>query len=270
MAAHFTVFGAGGYIGRHLVAHLKSQGHDVLALERGDNPPAGNLGHGVYCIGMTADFRSQPFNTARAHVGVLTEILDRCRFDSFLYLSSTRVYAGADTASEDAILKVRPENPDHLYNVTKMAGEALCLAASPERWRVVRLANVIGPGDARTNFLPSVIADARERGRVLLRTAASSAKDYVSVSDVVRAIERVALEGRRRVYNIASGRNTSNAEIAGLLRGKFGADVLYEQDAVPISFPEIEISRIADEFGFVPMPFESAFDGACLPQEEVT
>jgi nucleoside-diphosphate-sugar epimerase len=103
-----------------------------------------------------------------------------------------------------------------------------------------------------------------------LRTAASSAKDYVSVSDVVRAIERVALEGRQRVYNIASGRNTSNAEIAGLLRGKFGADVLYEQDAVPISFPEIEISRIADEFGFVPMPFESAFDGACLPQEEVT
>jgi len=269
MASRFTVFGANGFIGRHLTAYLNGRGHSVLALGRDDAIPAGkNLGHGIYCIGLTADFRKRPFETANAHVGMLSDILERQRFESFLYLSSTRVYAGTAIASEDAELKVQPANPDHLYNLTKLAGEALCLASGVAAGRVVRLSNVIGAGDARTNFLPSLIADARERGHVTLRTTPASSKDYVAVSDVVGAIEQVALGGRHRIYNVASGCNTSNATIAELIRSRLRAAVTFDEASDHVTFPQIQISRLVEEFGFAPARFEDAFAGACSLHEE--
>jgi nucleoside-diphosphate-sugar epimerase len=267
--SRFTVFGASGFIGRRLTAYLRGQGHDVLALDRRDKYINGEFGHGIYCIGMTADFRTQPLNTARAHIGVLTDLLESCSFESFLYLSSTRVYAGLEVATEESALMVRPENADHLYNVTKLAGETLTLANASSSWRVVRLSNVIGPGDAPKNFLPSLIADARQRKRVLLRTTPDSSKDYIGIADVVQVIEQISLRGRHRIYNVASGRNTSNAQIAAFLRDKLGAEVEYERNASRTVFPEIRISRLAGEFGFAPTSFEEAFEAASNLYKEV-
>lgn len=218
---------------------------------------------------MTADFRERPLQTAQAHVGVLADLMQRYEFQTFLYLSSTRVYAGVETAMEDTSVHIQPANPDHLYNVTKLAGEALCLARGTPGWRVARLSNVIGPGDSPKNFLPSLISDARTSRRVMLRTAPDSSKDYIAVSDVVRAIERVALGGRHRIYNVASGRNTNHRTIADLLRIKFGAEVSYADQAALVAFPEISIARLVDEFGFSPAPFEDAFASACAQREEV-
>lgn len=218
---------------------------------------------------MTADFRNQPLETAQAHVGALADLMQRYEFETFLYLSSTRVYAGAGVATEDRELCVQPANPDHLYNVTKLAGEALCLARGMPGWRVARLSNVIGPGDSPKNFLPSLVADARATRRVVLRTTPDSRKDYIAVSDVVRAIEQIALRGRHRIYNVASGCNTRNATIAELLRIKLGADVSYADQTDFVTFPEISIARLVDEFGFRPAPFEDAFASACTQHEEV-
>ncbi len=92
----FTVLGATGYIGSRLVAHLQAQGHTVWAPARGDAEVFTRpLGHVMYCVGLTADFRTRPFDTVDAHVGLLAEVLRRAQFESLLYLSSTRVYMGA-------------------------------------------------------------------------------------------------------------------------------------------------------------------------------
>ncbi len=66
----------------------------VREIVRGDATWRGaDLGHAFYCIGLTADFRSRPFETIEAHCGLLKEVLSGSRFSSFVYLSSTRVYA---------------------------------------------------------------------------------------------------------------------------------------------------------------------------------
>ena len=83
----FTVLGASGYIGSRLVAHLRAQGHTVWAPARGDAEVFTRpLGHVMYCVGLTADFRTRPFDTVDAHVGLLAEVLRRAQFDSLLYL----------------------------------------------------------------------------------------------------------------------------------------------------------------------------------------
>ena len=126
------VLGAGGFIGAALVAWLESQDQVVHAVTRASLPAllAGRrpAGHVIDCVGLTGDFRVRPLDTAEAHVGVVARCLADLQFDSFLLLSSTRVYARANATHEDAALPTVPADPSDLYNVTKLAGEALCLA----------------------------------------------------------------------------------------------------------------------------------------------
>jgi nucleoside-diphosphate-sugar epimerase len=252
--APFTVLGATGFIGRHLAERWRGEGRAVFAPARGDRQLYSRpLGHVVYAIGITADFRTRPFETMEAHVSVLADILRRTGFDSFTYLSSTRVYAGAPATAETAALRVSPSDPNDLYNLSKLAGEALCLAQPDERIRVARLSNVYGrdmddgPSPSR-NFLAAVIREAALDGEIRLRTAPASAKDYVAVEDVGRAVQRIALGGRERIYNVAAGRNVTHAAIADAVSRITGCRVTVAPGAPETVFPVIDTGRIAGLF----------------------
>ena len=255
--ATFTVFGATGWIGASIVRNLAGKGHEVQAATRATWPGAGqHLGHAIFTIGLTADFRDRPIETARSHVGILLEALERYRYDLFLYFSSTRVYRGAAATTEDTALIVNPGDPDDSYNITKLAGESICLSLRDERVRVIRLLNVIGRGDRSNNFLSAVIAEARQTGRVLFQTAPNSEKDYIGLDDVLKLIEPIAIEAHERIYNVASGRNVTHREIADLIVHELGAEVAFSENAARTAYPQISIDRIRRQFGFAPVKFE--------------
>ena len=248
----FTVLGASGFIGSNLVRFLEAQSAPVSAPLRDADVTTRPLGHVIYCIGLTADFRERPFDTVRAHVSHLLGILEKAEFESLLYLSTTRVYAGLDNAAETSVLRVNPGRADDLYNISKIMGESLCLSSKRSQIRVVRLSNVYGQDFSSSNFLTSVIKDAVERKRVMLQTSMASEKDYVNINDVVSLLPRIALLGRHRVYNLASGVNTSNAELMNVIRRVTGCEVDVAKDAALLSFPKISIDRIREEFDFSP------------------
>ena len=240
-----AVFGAAGFIGRHLTAYLRALGWEVLALGRGDEAWRGaDLGHVFYCAGLTADFRVRPFDTVDAHVTLAIELLRHARFDSFLYCSSTRVYAGAAEATETATLRVDPNQPGDLYNLSKLMGEAACLAAPQPSVRVARLSNVFGHDPSSDNFIASIVRDAVTTGQVRLATDLKSAKDYIAVEDVCVAVARIATAGEARVYNVAAGRNTTNAEILTALAAASGCDVVTSPDSPLVEFPPINVDRL--------------------------
>ena len=240
-----TVFGAGGFIGGHLVRSLRQAGWDVLALGRGDQVWRDQpLGHVFYCIGLTADFRTRPFETIEAHVSLAAEVLRTGVYESFLYCSSTRVYAGCAEAVETARLMVDPNDPSDLYNLSKLMGEAACLAVNRPQVRVARLSNVFGPGDPSDNFLTSVLRDARATGAVVMRSAPASAKDYVSVADVTEALARIAVDGTERIYNVAAGVNTTHAELLAAIQAKTGCEIVWPVDNTPQIFPLIPVQRL--------------------------
>lgn len=249
--SQFTVLGASGYIGHRLVQRLRAEGHTVWAPARGDasalNRP---LGHVLYCIGLTGDFRARPFDTVDAHVIFLAQVLQRTQFDSLLYLSSTRVYMGAARTDEEALLTVQPGDPSYLYNLTKLTGESLCHSSQRTGVRVARLSNVVGPGmDASSgNFIASLLRDARA-GHVVLQTAPESAKDYIHIDDVVGWLPRIALDGQASTYNVASGVQTTHAQWVQWLVQHTGCSHVVQADAPMQYFLPINVQRLQAEFG---------------------
>lgn len=254
--SQFTVLGASGYIGSRLVERLRADGHAVWAPERGDGSILTRpLGHVLYCVGLTGNFRSRPFDTVQAHVGLLAELLQHARFDSLLYLSSTRVYQGAERTDEDAPLTVLPGNPSYLYNLTKLAGESLCRCSGRAGVRVARLSNVVGAGmdPASGNLIATLLQDSRA-GHVLLQSAPESAKDYIHIEDVLDLLPRIAVEGQASTYNVASGNQTSHAQWLQWLSASTGCSHAVQSDVQLQTFAPIDVSRLKTEFGFAARP----------------
>ena len=271
----FTVLGASGYIGIRLVAHLQAQGHTVWAPARGDTEVFTRpLGHVMYCVGLTADFRTRPFDTVDAHVGLLAEVLRRAQFHSLLYLSSTRVYMGATRTDEDAPLAVLPGDLSYLYNLTKLTGESLCHACGRPGVRVARLSNVVGPGmDAASGNLVADLLHQAQGGRIVLRSDPQSAKDYVHVDDLLDWLPRIALAGRAATYNVASGRQTTHAQWLAWLQARTGCSVEVAGQAPLQAFPPINVLRLQGEWGVAPravladdlLPFPPSNDPVGVP-----
>ena len=245
----FTVLGSTGFIGKNLALYLREKGHDVWTPERGDKSIlTRSLGHVFYCIGLTADFRTKPYDTIRAHVSLLADVLELANFNSLIYLSSTRVYARSQSATEDIILEVDPKDPSDLYNLSKLTGESLCNSSKNGVVKVVRLSNVIGIDSGSNNFMFELIREAHS-GRIVLKSALSSSKDYIWIEDVVRLLTQVALEGQYSLYNIASGINISHLDIVSCFTALTRCSAI---GAIPQIFPSVSIDRIIKEFNFHP------------------
>jgi nucleoside-diphosphate-sugar epimerase len=258
----WTVLGASGNIGRRLAAYLRSVAQTVDTPGRGDNLYRRPLGHVIYAIGLTADFRERPYDTVQAHVSLLAELLQHGNFESLLYLSSTRVYGRAVAGREDGTLSVLPQDPSDLYNLSKLMGESLCLQDSRPGVRVARLSNVVGGEDGdSSNFVPSLVREARS-GRILLQTAAESTKDYIHIDDVVELLPRIAARGRERLYNVASGVQTTHSQWTAQLAVQAGCAVEVANGAPNVSFVPVDIGRIRAEFGFQPRPVMTTLAGA--------
>jgi nucleoside-diphosphate-sugar epimerase len=256
MAPTMTILGGSGYVGRHLSAHLSELGYNCWVPQRADaellTRPLGTV---FYCAGLTADFRSRPFDTVDAHIGLLSEVLQYAHFDSLLYLSSTRVYMGAAATQEDALLSVRPGDPSYLYNLTKLTGESLCHASGRSGVRVVRLSNVVGSDmeSSNGNFIASLLSEART-GHIVLRSDLESSKDYIHIDDVVRGLPLIAFNGRSSIYNLANGKNTTHREWMDWMRRNNGCSFSVELNAPLQNFPVIEMDRMELEFGFRTRP----------------
>jgi nucleoside-diphosphate-sugar epimerase len=247
-----TILGASGFIGQRLNERLGELNLERYAPDRAEDLAGKHLGDVIYCIGLTADFRSRPFDTVEAHVCKLLQVLRNSSFDSLLYLSSTRLYGThGESTTEERALRIEPLSQSDLYNASKAMGESLALN-SGGKVRIARISNVYGGDFASANFLTTIIRDAVSKKKIVLQTSDASEKDYISVDDVVAGLIKIATGGRERIYNLASGSNTSNGQLVESLRSLTGCAVEVLPGAPTVSFPPIDIDRMRSEFNFKP------------------
>jgi GDP-4-dehydro-6-deoxy-D-mannose reductase len=239
------VTGASGFVGRHLVAHLRAEGDDVAACDRSTD--------GVDIVDREALHalvtRHQPevvyHLAARTHVGeswadptaVLrtnvegtANVLDAARAAGarrVLVVGSAEEYGRVDPAdlplTEDAPL--RPTTP---YGASKVAASYLALQAHlASGLETVRLRpfNHTGPGQPPRFVVPALaqrIARAEAAGDDEVRVGSlDPVRDLTDVRDVVRAYRLAASHAEAgAVYNVCSGRGITIAEIAETLVGR--------------------------------------------------
>lgn len=153
-----SLFGGGGYIGQALRRSLIKSGHTVNLVSRNAViDPATNFGHVIYCSGITrGDFKSQLSEIVDAHVSRLSRLVRTINCDSFLYLSSARVYENQISGTEDCKISCDPLKLSDCYNLSKLLGESIVMNSSVSRPSVARIAYVVdGVND---HFLPRYIA----------------------------------------------------------------------------------------------------------------
>jgi nucleoside-diphosphate-sugar epimerase len=220
-AMRCTVIGASGFVGTRLVAALRQAGHDVYAPQRGDPELLrADLGKVFYCAGLTADYAARPFDTVQAHVGLLADVLRADRFSHLVYLSSTRLYDGSALPMQDeaAPLTVRPANPRALYDLSKSLGENLCLTLAPGRGAVARLSCVFDWTPGSPGFLSEWLQRAAVERAFRLDSDAGVVRDYIHLDDVVSALMAISSRDAQGIFNVASGSNVSNADLAAVFR----------------------------------------------------
>jgi nucleoside-diphosphate-sugar epimerase len=255
--AHFTVLGAGGFIGSHLVPYLTGLGHRCDAPARDDatllQRPLGDV---IYAIGLTADFRSRPLETVEAHVCVLRQLIAKADFRSLTYLSSTRVYSGSERTDEAARLQV---NPNDASDLSKLMGESLCLHGGHARMKVARLANIVGLRPDPDIFIDQLLEEGCRTGQVHLRTALQSKKDYLYIDDAVSLLAQIALSDAVGIFNVASGEGVTNAQVLAALEQHMGFSTSVAADAPLWEFTAIDMAKTIRSFGFAPQKFDNYF-----------
>jgi nucleoside-diphosphate-sugar epimerase len=244
----FLVTGAGGFVGRHLVARLTAEGADVKALTRADcdltdrhdvlAAVAGAHPDVVMHLAAARRAATEAERTATTTVNALSgmwvveAVPSSCR--AVIRLGSSTEYAARPEPMDERT----PLHPRGFFGATKAAGSLLFAAAAAERGIrscVLRAFQVYGPGDKPGRFVPTVLAAARAR-RELPLTASGMRRDWVWVGDVVDACLLAADRddlAPAAAYNIGTGVQTSNEELVAVAERVTGRRIATRVGAHP-------------------------------------
>ncbi|MGH7709526.1 MAG: GDP-mannose 4,6-dehydratase [Vulcanimicrobiaceae bacterium] len=242
------VTGGNGFVGRHLVAHLRARGDEVvvagrtadlsdvdLPLELGDlenvcgvvefarAAVVFHLAAQAFVPAATRDplaaYDTNALGTARLFEAV-RGAYSHDALPLVVYASSGEVY-GPREPHEYPVRETLAPRPATPYAASKLAGEAMALAA----WRtygvpvvIARAFNHIGPGQDERFAAP---AFARQLAHIaaggeptLLVGNLEAQRDFLDVRDVVAAYAAMADAAHAgEVYNVCSGRTTAMSEL---------------------------------------------------------
>jgi nucleoside-diphosphate-sugar epimerase len=244
--ARYTVIGASGFIGARLVEALRAEGAEVFVPTRDDDRLyTDDLGRVFYCAGLTADYLARPFDTVEAHVALIARLLKGARFDRLVYCSSTRLYdwMGPEAGAEDAPLLLTPAEPRHLYDLSKALGENLCLTQSGGRASVARLACVWDAADGSPGFLSEWLQKARRTRTIALESSSGYVRDYITLDDTAAALRAILDSGEAAIFNVASGENVSNGELAAAFEAA-GWSISLARETPVQPAPHCDIARL--------------------------
>lgn len=238
------VIGASGFVGKHLVAHLRAAGDDVVAIDRASGGPDICDAYGInahvrgaapdviyHLAGQSDVGRSwtDVIGTYRANVEGLVNVLTAARevdVHRVVVALSADVY-GRVEEHELPLTEDAPFRPISPYAASKAAADLVCLQSFLGHGLGVIRARPfthIGPGQGQ-GFVASAIAArvaAAERDRLdeIPVGTLTTRRDFTDVRDVVRAYRLLAEHGEAgAAYNICSGLDVRIQELADLLVG---------------------------------------------------
>ena len=204
-----------------------------------------------------------PSNAVATNVTGTVNLLASCAPGvRFVFASSGAVYRPdeADHREFESAL-----GPADIYGITKLQGEQYVQIFAAERGipaAIVRLFNVIGPGETNPHLLPAIVAQLREGPDSIDLGNTWPKRDYIDVLDAAGGFAAAALGGNTdgvacEIVNLGSGQQYSVDEILARMRSVLGLQFEVRQDparvrAIDRPFLGADISHIAEVFGWRP------------------
>lgn len=181
----------------------------------------------------------------------------------FVLASTAAVYAAEDVPHREAS---SPLGPMDVYGLSKLHAEQYVSYFSRERkldGRIVRLFNVVGPGETNPHVLPAIFAQVLKGARTLRLGNCHPRRDYIHVRDVADGFATVALHGEPRqtgsadIVNLGTGQAHSVYDVVEKLGELVGEPLHIEVDPARMRasdrpFLAAGIERIAHSYGWSP------------------
>jgi NADH dehydrogenase len=226
-----TIFGGGGFLGRHITQHLTAAGARVRIAQRNiriaqDVKPLGNLGQTQL---IAADIR-KPETVARAVHGAdavinLVGIL-KGDFDAFHHEGAAIVARAAAAAGARALVHVSAIGADagskSAYGRSKAEGEAAVRAAFPQA-TILRPSIVFGREDQFVNRFAGLIASLP----IVPIIGGKARFQPVYVDDVAEAVKLSLTDPERfggRTFELGGPETISMAELNKRIAKEIGED----------------------------------------------
>jgi GDP-4-dehydro-6-deoxy-D-mannose reductase len=289
------LLGAGGFVGGHVASAAADAGLQVVAAGR--TPAAGGLACDlldpasisaclrearpdlvVNAAGSASVGRSweRPAETFAVNATGVLNLLEALAAEApaahVLCLSSADVYGvrGPGELPLGEELEPRPVTP---YGAGKAAMEAICgqyARARGLRVAVVRLFNLIGPGQSERFAVPSFvrrIVAAERAGETEVELAlgnADAVRDFVDVREGAAALVELSSRELTGTYNLCSGRGTAIADLVAELGRSARVAVRTREDpelARPADPPALvgDPTRLREAIGSTPaLPLEQS------------
>lgn len=259
----WLVTGGAGFIGSHLVDGLVAEDHSVRVLDNLDTGSAANLAHVreriEFCEGSLLDEArltkamadvevvfhfagpasigrsiAEPVSTHESSAtGTLRLLMAArdARVRRVIFASSASVYGEGSRLPLDETGPTQPTTP---HGVAALMGEHYCMTFTQlyglETVRL-RCFNVFGPRQIADTedpaVIPALLQSMLAGQRPVIRGDGCQTRDFIDVADVVQA-SQLAATARRvsgRVYNIASGRQTSLLGLVERINAILGTDL---------------------------------------------
>jgi UDP-glucose 4-epimerase len=279
----WVVTGATGLIGRALVPTLLERDCQVFALSRS----AGNFYAGLDHPGLEARnfdlIGNSSINlgkrlgdvglimlathiTTSTDMRMLGEILSLDTFGHLrlvdalrpalrhmIYASSCTAYGRPSCFPVDEATQLAPEN---VYALSKVASER-ALSIISQNWNIslsiLRISQIYGPGASQNDAMYTFLRNAYLGERPRITCSPDNFRDYFHVSDVVQAIETVALHQSTSVYNIGSGHKTTIKQLAMdcLKAADRDFEPIFDYQT-PVANMWLDISRAQNELDYNP------------------
>jgi UDP-glucose 4-epimerase len=268
------VLGASGFLGRAVQDELARAGVEVvghssktLDLTRPEaaDALAGQLDSGtalVLASALTPD-RGQTLDTYTANVAMVTTVARALARQPTpcVYISSDAVYGfDANPVTEETAVA-----PGGYYALAKYTGEKLLeyvAAAAESGLLALRVAAVFGAGDPHGSYGPNGFARSLARDRsIRIFGQGEETRDHVHVEDVARLTVTLMRAGAHGIYNVATGRSRSFAQVVEAIRKlvPYEVAVTNAPRKSPITHRSYDITRLAQAVaGF---PFTSFEEG---------